>query len=83
MVVKKAEWWLGPTTADQCGQNPVYGKGSLPMTFIMVTIEHAQRVKKVCYASGQPLEACAVGCGPCLGRVVQCFSLGSQACNLQ
>ena len=23
MVVKKAEWWLDPTTADQCGQNPV------------------------------------------------------------
>ena len=21
MVVKKAEWWLDPTTADQCGQN--------------------------------------------------------------
>ncbi len=21
MVVKKAEWWLGPTTPDQCGQN--------------------------------------------------------------
>ena len=20
---KKAEWWLGPTTPDQCGQNPV------------------------------------------------------------
>ncbi len=19
-----AEWWLGPTTPDQCGQNPVY-----------------------------------------------------------
>ena len=23
VVVKKAEWWLGPTTPDQCGQNPV------------------------------------------------------------
>ena len=22
MVVKKAEWWLGPTTPDQYGQNP-------------------------------------------------------------
>ena len=22
MVVKNTEWWLGPTTPDQCGQNP-------------------------------------------------------------
>ena len=22
VVVKMAEWWLGPTTPDQCGQNP-------------------------------------------------------------
>ena len=22
VVVKKAEWWLDPTTANQCGQNP-------------------------------------------------------------
>ena len=23
-MVKKAEWWLDSTTADQCGQNPVH-----------------------------------------------------------
>jgi len=22
VVVKFTEWWLGPTTTDQCGQNP-------------------------------------------------------------
>ena len=22
-MVKMAEWWLVPTTSDQCGQNPV------------------------------------------------------------
>ena len=22
MVVKFSEWWLSPTTTDQCGQNP-------------------------------------------------------------
>ena len=21
-MVKKAQWWFDPTTADQCGQNP-------------------------------------------------------------
>ena len=24
VVVKMAEWWLGPTTSDQCGQNPAF-----------------------------------------------------------
>ena len=24
VVVKKGEWWLRPTTSDQCGQNPVH-----------------------------------------------------------
>ena len=23
VVAKNSEWWLKPTTADQCGQNPV------------------------------------------------------------
>ena len=45
MVVKKAEWWLDPTTADQCGQNPVYklGAGSLGTRLVSDAMEWEPR----------------------------------------
>ena len=45
--LKKAEWWLGLTTPDQCGQNPVIYIRTLGL--LMTTLSSKEVIKHYDY----------------------------------